>query len=98
MGNDFLENLADKEENVFQKKNNNINSLINEQLKCPFCNKIFISTTTIQEFNIHIKNCGLTSTQIEKACELFPPSLDIELNTKIFINSKKSPAPKAKIF
>ena len=89
MGNDFLENLADKEERIFQKKNNNINSLINEQLKCPFCNKIFISTTTIQEFNIHIKNCGLTSTQIEKACELFPPSLDIELNAKIFINSKK---------
>ena len=88
MGNDFLENLAEGE--IKKKRNNiNINSLINEQLKCPFCHKIFVTTTTIQEFNIHIKNCGLTSTQISKACELFPPSQDYELNSKIFFNSKK---------
>jgi len=65
------------------KKIVNINSVINEQLKCPFCKKLFSSITTIQEFNIHIKHCGLTSTQISKAVELFPPSQDYVLNNKI---------------
>ena len=86
MGNDFLNELGEKE---IKSKNININSILHEQLKCPFCKKIFSSTTTIQEFNIHIKHCGLTSTQIEKAVELYPPSQDYVLNNKIFINSKK---------
>ena len=90
MGNDFFENLVDIEKKKL--KNNqkyDINSLINEQLECPFCKKLFVNTTTIQEFNIHIKNCGLTSPLISKACELYPPSQDYELNSKIYINSKK---------
>ena len=86
MGNDFLNELGEKE---IKRKNININSILHEQLKCPFCKKIFSSITTIQEFNIHIKHCGLTSTQIEKAVELYPPSQDYVLNSKIFINSKK---------
>ena len=86
MGNDFLNELGEKE---IKRKNININSILHEQLKCPFCKKIFSSITTIQEFNIHIKHCGLTSTQIEKAVELYPPSQDYVLNNKIFINSKK---------
>ena len=90
MGNDFFENLVDIEKKKSKNnQKNDINSLINEQLECPFCKKLFISTTTIQEFNIHIKNCGLTSPLISKACELYPPSQDYELNSKIYINSKK---------
>ena len=90
MGNDLIANLSDSE--IIKerpKKIVNINSVINEQLKCPFCKKLFSSITTIQEFNIHIKHCGLTSTQISKAVELFPPSQDYVLNNKIFENSKK---------
>ena len=90
MGNDFLEDLVDIEKKKLKNnQKNDINSLINEQLECPFCKKLFVSTTTIQEFNIHIKNCGLTSPLISKACELYPPSQDYELNSKIYINSKK---------
>ena len=90
MGNDFFENLVDIEKKKLKNnQKNDVNSLINEQLECPFCKKLFISTTTIQEFNIHIKNCGLTSPLISKACELYPPSQDYELNSKIYINSKK---------
>ena len=90
MGNDFIENLVDIEKKKSKNnQKNDINSLINEQLECPFCKKLFVNTTTIQEFNIHIKNCGLTSPLISKACELYPPSQDYELNSKIYINSKK---------
>ena len=90
MGNDFFENLVDIEKKKLKNnQKNDINSLINEQLECPFCKKLFVNTTTIQEFNIHIKNCGLTSPLISKACELYPPSQDYELNSKIYINSKK---------
>ena len=90
MGNDFFENLVDIEKKKSKNnQKNDINSLINEQLECPFCKKLFVNTTTIQEFNIHIKNCGLTSPLISKACELYPPSQDYELNSKIYINSKK---------
>ena len=90
MGNDFFENLVDIEKKKLKNnQKNDINSLINEKLECPFCKKLFVSTTTIQEFNVHIKNCGLTSPLISKACELYPPSQDYELNSKIYINSKK---------
>jgi len=90
MGNDFFENLVDIEKKKSKNnQKNDINSLINEQLECPFCKKLFVNTTTIQEFNIHIKNCGLTSPLISKACELYPPSQDYELNSEIYINSKK---------
>ena len=90
MGNDFFENLVDIEKKKSKNnQKNDINSLINEQLECPFCKKLFVNTTTIQEFNIHIKHCGLTSTLLNKACELYPPSQDYELNSKIYINSKK---------
>ena len=100
MGNDFFENLVDIEKKKLKNnQKNDVNSLINEQLECPFCKKLFISTTTIQEFNIHIKNCGLTSPLISKACELYPPSQDYELNSKIYINSKKYiPITKSKFF
>jgi len=80
MGNDFLDDIIN---------DGHIDPLINEQLKCPFCNKLFKSSTTVPVFNKHIRLCGLTSTLINKACELYPPSLDYELNSKIFINSKK---------
>ena len=90
MGNDFFENLVDIEKKKSKNnQKNDINSLINEKLECPFCKNLFVSTTTIQEFNVHIKNCGLTSPLISKACELYPPSQDYELNSKIYINSKK---------
>ena len=100
MGNDFFENLVDIEKKKLKNnQKNDVNSLINEQLECPFCKKLFISTTTIQEFNIHIKHCGLTSPLISKACELYPPSQDYELNSKIYINSKKYiPITKSKFF
>jgi hypothetical protein len=40
MGNDFLENIGEnelKKSKTINQKNININSLINEQLVCPFC-------------------------------------------------------------
>ena len=89
MGNDDSPPKSKKSNNHSKKKIININTILNEQLICPFCKKLFISTTTIQEFNIHIKHCGLTSTQISKACELYPPSQDYELNLNIFANIKK---------
>ena len=90
MGNDLLLNLSESE--IIKekpKKKINLNSVLNEQVKCPFCKKLFSSITTIQEFNIHIKHCGLISTQISRAVELYPPSQDYVLNNKIFENSTK---------
>ena len=90
MGNDLLLNLSESE--IIKekpKKKINFNSVLNEQVKCPFCKKLFSSITTIQEFNIHIKHCGLISTQISRAVELYPPSQDYVLNNKIFENSTK---------
>ncbi|MBP3278305.1 MAG: hypothetical protein J6M44_05050, partial [Butyrivibrio sp.] len=55
MGNDFLDDIIN---------DGHIDPLINEQLKCPFCNKLFKSSTTVQVFNKHIRLCGLTSTLI----------------------------------
>ena len=37
MGNDFLDDIIN---------DGHIDPLINEQLKCPFCNKLFKSSTT----------------------------------------------------
>ena len=87
MGDDFpikiiKENKTNKE--VIHPKNS-----IVEQMSCPFCKKIFKSSATIKEFNIHIKRCGVLFIQINKECELFPPSQDYELNNFIYIYSEK---------
>ena len=87
MGDDFpikiiKENKTNKE--VIHPKNS-----IVEQMSCPFCKKIFKSSATIKEFNIHIKRCGVLFIQINKECELFPPSQDYELNNFIYIYSEQ---------
>jgi transcription elongation factor Elf1 len=70
-------------------KNKNSKNLIIEQITCPFCKKLFNSSTTINALNYHIKLCGVKFIQINKECEIFPPSQDYELNELIYQNSKK---------
>ena len=64
-------------------------NIIIEQITCPFCKKLFKSSTTINALNYHIKLCGVKYIQINKECEIFPPSQDYELNELIYQNSKK---------
>ena len=87
MGNDFPIKLK-KENNINKKEIISKNSII-EQISCPFCKKEFKSSTSIKELNIHIKRCGVKFIQVNKACELFPPSQDYELNDLIYENSEK---------
>jgi hypothetical protein len=70
-------------------KNKNSKNTIIEQITCPFCKKLFNSSTTINALNYHIKLCGVKFIQINKECEIFPPSQDYELNELIYQNSKK---------
>ena len=87
MGDDFpIKIKKDKQTNkeVIHPKNS-----IVEQMSCPFCKKIFKSSSTIKEFNFHVKRCGVSFIQINKECELFPPSQDYELNNLIYLYSEK---------
>ena len=70
------------------KKKNAKNTII-EQISCPFCKKLFNSSTTINALNYHIKQWGVKYIQINKECEIFPPGQDYELNELIYQNSKK---------
>ena len=90
MGNDSIIKKKEKENEKKKVKNelNPKNSLI-EQVSCPFCKRIFKSSTTIKAFNFHIKHCGILHTKINKECEMFVPSLDYELNILIYENSEK---------
>ena len=92
MGNE-LKKIKEKQEKEKQenkvKNELNLKHSIIEQISCPFCNKVFSSTTTIKAFNIHIKHCGINHTKINKVCELFPPSQDYEYNKLIYENSEK---------
>ncbi len=87
MGDDFpIKIKKDKQTNkeIIHPKNS-----IVEQMSCPFCKKIFKSSSTIKEFNFHVKRCGVSFIQINKECELFPPSQDYELNNLIYLYSEK---------
>ena len=86
MGDDFPIKINHKQTNkeVIHPKNS-----IVEQMSCPFCKKIFKSSSTIKEFNFHVKRCGVSFIQINKECELFPPSQDYELNNLIYLYSEK---------
>ena len=75
-------------EQVHRPKRKSKNTII-EQISCPFCKKLFNSSTTINALNYHIKLCGVKFIQINKECEIFPPSQDYELNELIYQNSKK---------
>ena len=75
-------------EQVHRPKRKSKNTII-EQISCPFCKKLFNSSTTINALNYHIKLCGVKYIQINKECEIFPPSQDYELNELIYQNSKK---------
>ena len=90
MGNDSINKKIEKENEKKKVKNelNPKNSLI-EQVSCPFCKRIFKSSTTIKAFNFHIKHCGILHTKINKECEMFVPSQDYELNILIYENSEK---------
>ena len=90
MGNDSIIKKKEKENEKKTVKNelNPKNSLI-EQVSCPFCKRIFKSSTTIKAFNFHIKHCGILHTKINKECEMFVPSQDYELNILIYENSEK---------
>ena len=58
-----------------------------DQIECPFCQKLF-SSSMPSTFNNHIRNCGISKIEIEKSCDLYPPSQDIVLNDLIFNNEK----------
>ena len=75
-----------KEKKKYQKiKKKNKEHKTLDQIKCPFCFKIF-DGTKISIFNQHIKKCVISKIDKEKSCELYPPSLDITLNKLIFKN------------
>ena len=59
-----------------------------EKIFCPFCNSEFDGNEP-KIFNSHIRCCGISRIRIKKACDLFPPSQDIQLNALIFENQKK---------
>ncbi len=86
MGNEPIIRLI-REANDDNQRNINPRNLLEEQISCPFCKRVFSSTIT--EFNVHTKRCGLIAMQVNKACELFPASQDYELNKLIYENSKK---------
>ena len=58
-----------------------------DQIQCPFCQKLFSSSNPLS-FNSHTRKCGISKIEIEKSCDLYPPSQDIFLNDLIFNNSK----------
>ena len=57
------------------------------QIFCPFCNTGFNSDNPFI-FNTHIRSCGIAKIKVKKACDLFPPGQDIDLNQAIFKNIK----------
>ena len=59
-----------------------------EKIYCPFCNSEFNGNEG-PLFNSHIRCCGTAKIKIKKACDLFPPSQDIQLNALIFKYQKK---------
>ena len=61
---------------------------LKEKIFCPFCNSEFDGNEP-KIFNSHIRCCGISRIRIKKACDLFPPSQDIQLNALIFKNQKK---------
>ena len=70
------------------KKNKKNKEKITDKVHCPFCNSSFPGDDpTI--FNNHIKVCNLAKIKIKKACDLYPPSQDYELNKLIFKNQKR---------
>jgi hypothetical protein len=56
---------------------------------CPFCNKGFVSHSSDNSFNFHVRSCGfgLNKEKLNK-CSIYPPSLDIQLNESIFKNQQ----------
>ena len=78
------ESFKKKIKRVFTKKDNKI--ILKEF--CPFCNTSFPADDP-GIFNSHIRMCGIAKIKIKKACDLYPPSQDIELNDLIFKNQKK---------
>jgi len=68
----------------YSKKNNKII----EKVFCPFCNASFPSDDPVI-FNSHTRMCGIAKIKIKKACDLYPPCQDKELNDLIFKNQKK---------
>ena len=70
------------------KKNKKTQEKIIDKVHCSFCNSSFPGDDpTI--FNNHIKVCNLAKIKIKKACDLYPPSQDYELNKLIFKNQKR---------
>ena len=91
MGNELLKikKEIDNNDNNKNKKRSNSKNSLQEKLSCPFCKREFNRSSTIKEFNIHVKRCGTIHSQTNKACELFPASQDYEFNRLIFANCIK---------
>jgi hypothetical protein len=77
------ESLKSKIKRVFKKTNK-----ISENVHCPFCNASLPSDDP-SIFNNHTRMCGIAKIKIKKACDLYPPSQDIQLNALIFKNQQK---------
>ena len=56
-----------------------------EENFCPFCNTKFEGFQYLL-LNAHVKKCVLSKIEKVKSCELYPPSLDYNLNQLIFSN------------
>ena len=84
MGEEISTTIEKKVQKFKQKITDSIKKPIDEII-CPFCNKKFDGSQNIF-FNIHIKGCVLAKIQKIKSCDLYPPSLDYNLNQLIFKN------------
>ena len=69
-------------------KKKKLNEKDTDKVHCPFCNSSFPGDDP-SIFNNHIKICSLAKIKIKKACDLYPPSQDFELNKIIFKNKEK---------
>ena len=66
---------------------NNQNRIM-ENLSCPFCKANFTPDTSNNQFNFHLKKCGLGFVSNSVACDLIPPSEDLSFSLRIQESAK----------
>ena len=74
--------------NEFSRFDYHSNNKINEILSCPFCSREFNELYSFKNFNIHLKQCGLEYSRINKPCEIYAKKDDKSLNELIYKFSK----------
>ena len=80
----FLQKKKKEKKTTEQKQQKQAPKIV-EEIFCPNCNKKFLGSQGLL-FNDHIKICLLLKIEKVKSCDLYPPSLDYNLNQLIFQN------------